>query len=79
MLKNEVEELEELEKQKENFYGLERRKMESFQAQVDNFVVDCQMQVQELRNKINEVKDTFHYLALKLVLVYHNGICCVAV
>lgn len=55
--KNEVEELEELEKQKESFYGLERHKMERFQAQVENFVVDCQMQVQELRNKINEVND----------------------
>ncbi|XP_058202102.1 uncharacterized protein LOC131316688 isoform X1 [Rhododendron vialii] len=57
--KNEVEELEELEKQKESFYGLERHKMERFQAQVENFVVDCQMQVQELRNKINELKAIF--------------------
>ncbi|KAH7841650.1 hypothetical protein Vadar_032669 [Vaccinium darrowii] len=65
VLKNEVEELEELEKQKENFYGLERRKMESFQAQVDNFVVDCQMQVQELRNKINELKAIFVELKSK--------------
>ncbi|KAG5562249.1 hypothetical protein RHGRI_005097 [Rhododendron griersonianum] len=57
--KNEVEELEELEKQKESFYGLERHKMERFLAQVENFVVDCQMQVQELRNKINELKAIF--------------------
>ncbi|KAI8568415.1 hypothetical protein RHMOL_Rhmol02G0197500 [Rhododendron molle] len=57
--KNKVEELEELEKQKESFYGLERHKMERFQAQVENFVVHCQMQVQELRNKINELKAIF--------------------
>ncbi|XP_059665559.1 uncharacterized protein LOC132311585 [Cornus florida] len=59
VLKSEVEELEELEKEKERFYGLKIREMEEFRAQVENFVVECGMQVQELRNIVNELKSSF--------------------
>ncbi|XP_057464121.1 uncharacterized protein LOC130753940 isoform X1 [Actinidia eriantha] len=58
-LKSEVEELTELEKQKERFYCLKRSEMEEFSAQVENFVVDCRIRVQELRNKITELKSNF--------------------
>ncbi|KAL6992255.1 hypothetical protein U1Q18_010363 [Sarracenia purpurea var. burkii] len=58
-LKNEVEDLEELEKEKESFYRLKRIEMEEFEAQVENFVSDCRTQVQGLRNRINELKSRF--------------------
>ncbi|KAI7999441.1 hypothetical protein LOK49_LG09G02254 [Camellia lanceoleosa] len=59
VLKCEVEELLELEKEKERFYGLKRCEMEEFWAHVENFAVDCRMEVQELRNKVNELKSSF--------------------
>ncbi|GMP71872.1 hypothetical protein CsSME_00030123 [Camellia sinensis var. sinensis] len=52
----EVEVLVELEKEKERFYGLKRREMEEFWAYVENFAVDCRMEVQELRNRVNEMR-----------------------
>ncbi|CAL5412497.1 unnamed protein product [Camellia sinensis] len=55
----EVEVLVELEKEKERFYGLKRREMEEFWAYVENFAVDCRMEVQELRNRVNELKSSF--------------------
>ncbi|KAF5944611.1 hypothetical protein HYC85_018688 [Camellia sinensis] len=55
----EVEVLVELEKEKERFYGLKWREMEEFWAYVENFAVDCRMEVQELRNRVNELKSSF--------------------
>ncbi|CAL5412491.1 unnamed protein product [Camellia sinensis] len=59
VLKCEVEELVELEKEKERFYGLKRCEMEEFWAHVENFAVDCRMEVRELRNRVNELKLSF--------------------
>ncbi|KAA8519487.1 hypothetical protein F0562_013743 [Nyssa sinensis] len=59
VLKSEVEELEELEKEKEKLYDLKSREMEEFKAQVENFVVECKMRVQELRNIMNGLKSSF--------------------
>ncbi|CAL5346324.1 unnamed protein product [Camellia sinensis] len=56
VLKCEVEELVELGKEKERFYGLKRCEMEEFWAHVENFAVDCRMEVLELRNRVNELK-----------------------
>ncbi|XP_052183692.1 uncharacterized protein LOC127795821 [Diospyros lotus] len=59
VLKNEVEELEQMEKEKEWFYDSKRRQIEEFHGQVENFVVDYQIQVQKLRNKVSELKSSF--------------------
>ncbi|XAR59344.1 hypothetical protein NMG60_11015148 [Bertholletia excelsa] len=58
-LKNEVEELQELEKEKEALYGTKMCEMEDYSCKVGNFAVDCQVQVQELRSKVNELKSIF--------------------
>ena len=64
VLKNEVEELEQMEKEKEWFYDSKRRQIEEFHGQVENFVVDYQIQVQKLRNKVSEVR-TLHCQVLR--------------
>ncbi|RVW34939.1 hypothetical protein CK203_098252 [Vitis vinifera] len=54
VLKSEVCELEELENEKERFYGLKESEMKEFNAQVERFVLECRKQVEELRNRLNE-------------------------
>lgn len=54
-LKNEVEELQELEKEKQKYYASENKEMDEFKEQVGNFVVECQVQIEELRSHANEV------------------------
>ncbi|KAL6333659.1 hypothetical protein AAG906_028844 [Vitis piasezkii] len=56
VLKSEVCELEELENEKERFYGLKESEMKEFNAQVERFVLECRKQVEELRNRVNELK-----------------------
>lgn len=57
VLKSEVCELEELENEKERFYGLKESEMKEFNAQVERFVLECRKQVEELRNRLNEVNE----------------------
>ncbi|XP_034698469.1 uncharacterized protein LOC117924029 [Vitis riparia] len=59
VLKSEVCELEELENEKERFYGLKESEMKEFNAQVERFVLECRQQVEELRNRLNELKLRF--------------------
>ncbi|KAJ7968948.1 hypothetical protein O6P43_012976 [Quillaja saponaria] len=59
LLKSEVEELEELEKERNRFYQSKGSEMKEFREKVESFVVACQMQVEDLRNGINELKSTF--------------------
>ncbi|WJZ96787.1 hypothetical protein VitviT2T_015435 [Vitis vinifera] len=59
VLKSEVCELEELENEKERFYGLKESEMKEFNAQVERFVLECRKQVEELRNRLNELKLRF--------------------
>ncbi|KAM1213243.1 hypothetical protein ACFX13_004778 [Malus domestica] len=56
VLKSEVEELEELEKEKKSFYELKGFEMKEFKQNVVRFALECQMQVQILKNGIDEVK-----------------------
>uniref|UniRef100_A0A2N9EWR8 Uncharacterized protein n=1 Tax=Fagus sylvatica TaxID=28930 RepID=A0A2N9EWR8_FAGSY len=55
VLKSEVEELGELEKERDRFYELKSCEMKEFKENVENFVAECQMCVEELRNGIKEV------------------------
>ena len=55
VLKSEVEELEELEKERDRFYELKIYEMKEFKENVEKFVVECQMRVEELRNTVKEV------------------------
>ncbi|XP_016478425.1 uncharacterized protein LOC107799790 [Nicotiana tabacum] len=61
-LKDEVDNLEELEKEEQSYYSLGSREMEEFREQVGNFLVECQVQVEELRNHVNELKARFAQL-----------------
>ncbi|KAK6932208.1 Herpesvirus UL139, cytomegalovirus [Dillenia turbinata] len=58
-LKVEVEEIEELEKEKDRFYELKSLEMKEFTENVERFVVNCRMRVQELQNNLNELNSTF--------------------
>ncbi|CAN4116081.1 unnamed protein product [Withania somnifera] len=61
-LRDEVENLEEIEKAKQSYYSLESEEMEKFREQVGNFRVECQVQVEELRSRMNELKTIFSAL-----------------
>lgn len=52
-----VEELGELEKERDMFYELRSCEMKDFRENVEKFVVECRMRVEELRNRIKEVKN----------------------
>lgn len=51
--------MEEIEKAKQSYYSLESGEMEEFREQVGNFQVECQVQVEELRSHVNELKTIF--------------------
>ncbi|KAJ8551296.1 hypothetical protein K7X08_000666 [Anisodus acutangulus] len=61
-LKDDVEDLEEIEKEKERYYSLQTGEMEEFRDQVENFLVECQVQIEELRSHVNELKTRFSEL-----------------
>ncbi|XP_059436468.1 uncharacterized protein LOC132169452 [Corylus avellana] len=54
VLKSEVEELGQLEKERDRFYELKSCEMKEFRENVEKFVVECRMRVEELRNRIKE-------------------------
>ncbi|KAK4589215.1 hypothetical protein RGQ29_019991 [Quercus rubra] len=58
VLKSEVEELEELEKERDRFYELKICEMKEFKENVEKFVVECQMRVEELRNTVKELQSS---------------------
>ncbi|XP_008225489.1 PREDICTED: myosin-9 [Prunus mume] len=59
VLKSEVEELEDLEKEKNRFYELKGSEMKEFKQNVERFAFECQMQVQDLKKGINEIQSSF--------------------
>ncbi|KAL6201209.1 hypothetical protein ACLB2K_024924 [Fragaria x ananassa] len=59
VLKSEVEELEELEKEKKRFYEVKGSEMKEFKQNVERFAWECQVQIENLKNGINEVKSRF--------------------
>lgn len=58
-LKIEEEELQEMEKEKENYYESQKQEMANFRAQAENHMDICQVQVEELKTRANEVKKIF--------------------
>lgn len=54
VLKSEVKEMEEKEKEKESFYQVKGLDMKAFSENVDKFVTEYRIQVNELRNRVNE-------------------------
>ncbi|CAI8584320.1 unnamed protein product [Vicia faba] len=58
-LQNEVEELEELHKMKDGFYEAKKMEMKEFKDMAYNFVVKCELEVQSLRNEVNELRSSF--------------------
>ncbi|CAI9114901.1 OLC1v1015721C1 [Oldenlandia corymbosa var. corymbosa] len=58
-LKNEVEELNEMEKEKESYYESQKQEMENFRAQAVNHMDISQVQVEELKTRANELKLSF--------------------
>lgn len=59
VLKSEVEEIEEKEKEKERFYQVKGLDMKAFSENVDKFVKESRIQVNELRNCVNELNSIF--------------------
>ncbi|KAJ6738863.1 CYTOMEGALOVIRUS UL139 PROTEIN [Salix koriyanagi] len=59
VLKSEVEEMEEMEKEKERFYQVKGLDMKAFSENVDKFVKESRIQVKELRNRMNGLNSIF--------------------
>lgn len=68
-----MEELEELHKRKDSFYESKRKEMNEFKEIEEKFVVRCRMEVESLRNRVNEVignrnlMESFCYSSLQYV------------
>ncbi|MBA0663563.1 hypothetical protein Goklo_003672, partial [Gossypium klotzschianum] len=58
-VKSEIEELEEVEKERDKFYELKISEMNEFRENVKRFLTETRTRVQELRNSVNELKSTF--------------------
>lgn len=54
-MKSEIEELEEVEKERDQFYELKISEMNEFRENVKRFLTVTRTRVQELRNSVNEV------------------------
>ncbi|KAL8108336.1 hypothetical protein AgCh_024700 [Apium graveolens] len=59
VLKSEVQELEELEREKERYFASELKEMEGFKAEVEKFADQSRKEVQELRNQAEQLKSSF--------------------
>ena len=55
VLKSEIEELEEVEKEKDKFYESKSSEINEFRENVERFLMESRIRVQELRNSVNEV------------------------
>ncbi|KAF3449935.1 hypothetical protein FNV43_RR06014 [Rhamnella rubrinervis] len=57
--KMEAEELEELEKERNKLYDSKGSEMREFRQRAERFGLECKMRVQELRNAISEMQESF--------------------
>ncbi|KAB1999907.1 hypothetical protein ES319_D12G193600v1 [Gossypium barbadense] len=53
-VKSEIEELEEVEKERDTFYELKISEMNEFGENVKRFLTETRTRMQELRNSVNE-------------------------
>ncbi|TKY59010.1 hypothetical protein E2542_SST16086 [Spatholobus suberectus] len=58
-LQDEVEELEELREKRDSFYEAKRIEMKEFKEIAEKFEVKCKMEVEFLRNRVNELRSSF--------------------
>ncbi|XP_028764783.1 uncharacterized protein LOC114722834 [Neltuma alba] len=58
-LQSEIEELEELERNKDSFYETKRIEMKEFKDNAGRFVVECRTEVENLRQRVNELRSSF--------------------
>ncbi|XP_019101049.1 PREDICTED: uncharacterized protein LOC104786103 [Camelina sativa] len=58
-LKSEVEELKELDEEREKYYKVKRLEMNEFMQNVEWFRSENRFQIENLRNRIRELKSTF--------------------
>ncbi|XP_054778850.1 uncharacterized protein LOC129286815 [Prosopis cineraria] len=58
-LHSEIEELEELEKNKDSFYETKRIEMKEFKDHTERFVVECRTELQNKRQRVNELRSSF--------------------
>ncbi|XP_057422109.1 uncharacterized protein LOC130715959 [Lotus japonicus] len=58
-LQDEVEVLEEMRQRKDRFYEAKRVEMKEFKETADNFLVKCQLEVENLKNRVNELRSSF--------------------
>lgn len=47
--------LQEMRQRKDRFYEAKRVEMKEFKETADNFLVKCQLEVENLKNRVNEV------------------------
>ncbi|XP_039065046.1 centromere protein F [Hibiscus syriacus] len=66
-LKSEIEELEEVEKERDKFYELKISEINEFRQNVERYSMETRNRVQELRNCVKELMSTF------MELQGHNG------
>nr|XP_043640114.1 uncharacterized protein LOC122611196 [Erigeron canadensis]XP_043640115.1 uncharacterized protein LOC122611196 [Erigeron canadensis]XP_043640116.1 uncharacterized protein LOC122611196 [Erigeron canadensis] len=59
VLKSEVEDLEELDKEKDKYYALKAHDIDEFRAQAEKFETECEKRVGALRNCLNELNFSF--------------------
>ncbi|RZC04088.1 hypothetical protein D0Y65_018631, partial [Glycine soja] len=58
-MQNEVEEIEELRVKRDYYYQAKRMEMKEFKEIAERFVVKCKVEVQSLRNRVNELRSSF--------------------
>lgn len=58
-MNSEIEELEEVKKERDKFYELKISEMNEFRENVKRFLTETRTRMQELRNSVNELKLTF--------------------
>lgn len=71
-MKSEIEEVEETEKEKERYYVLKGNEMKEFRENVENFVEECQLRIEELRDQFSKVKRLCcnHYVCTSVMYIY---------
>ncbi|KAD3068889.1 hypothetical protein E3N88_36769 [Mikania micrantha] len=59
VLKSKVENLEELDKEKDKYYALKTRDIDEFRVKAEIFSTECERRVEELRCCVNELNSSF--------------------
>lgn len=55
VLRSEIEELEELEKERDKYYESKSSEISEFRGNLERVLMESRIRVQELRNSVNEV------------------------